>query len=306
MNKAIIQGTKFNPSKQLTFTKSKVNSVGGKNVGILNKETRKATDLSTPLMLTWGVNEYVDDKSGRKTYDMSLQFLKDEYATDATREFLKNMVEFEKLIKDSAIKNSKEWLGKSKMSEDVVDALMTPILRYPKDQNTGEPDHTRAPTLRLKLPYWQGEWRTELYDMDQERLFPNDNELTPLELISKGTNVATVIQCGGVWFANGKFGVTWKLVQAVVKPKATLKGKCHILLSEEDKQAMKTSNNDEEDEEDEEMTTQVVSSDDENDENDVETEVKEAVVTFTKPSSKPTSKKKVKKKVKKKKVASDE
>ena len=306
MNKAIIQGTKFNPSKQLTFTKSKVNSVGGKNVGILNKETRKATYLSTPLMLTWGVNEYVDDKSGRKTYDMSLQFPKDEYATDATREFLKNMVEFEKLIKDSAIKYSKEWLGKSKMSEDVVDALMTPILRYPKDQNTGEPDHSRAPTLRLKLPYWQGEWRTELYDMEQERLFPNDNELTPLELISKGTNVATVIQCGGVWFANGKFGVTWKLVQAVVKPKATLKGKCHILLSEEDKQAMKTSNNDEEDEEDEEMTTQVVSSDDENDENDVETEVKEAVVTFTKPSSKPSSKKKVKKKVKKKKVVSDQ
>ena len=76
MNKAIIQGTKFNPSKQLTFTKSKVNSVGGKNVGILNKETRKATYLSTPLMLTWCVNEYVDDMTGKKTYDMSLQFPK--------------------------------------------------------------------------------------------------------------------------------------------------------------------------------------------------------------------------------------
>ena len=25
-------------------------------------------------MLTWGVNEYVDEKSGNKTYDMALQF----------------------------------------------------------------------------------------------------------------------------------------------------------------------------------------------------------------------------------------
>jgi outer membrane biosynthesis protein TonB len=34
-----------------------------------------------------------------------------------------------------------------------------------------------------------------------------------------------LIQCGGLWFANGKFGVTWRLVQCIVqKPKASILG----------------------------------------------------------------------------------
>jgi hypothetical protein len=57
-------------------------------------------------------------------------------------------------------------------------------------------------------------------------------------LIAKGSHIAVSIQCGGIWFANGKFGVTWKLFQAIVKPKMSLKGKCHIKLDEEDKTKM--------------------------------------------------------------------
>jgi hypothetical protein len=50
-------------------------------------------------------------------------------------------------------------------------------------------------------------------------------------LIPKGSEIACIIQCGGIWFANGKFGVTWKLFQGVVKPTQTLaKGQCHIKL----------------------------------------------------------------------------
>jgi hypothetical protein len=62
--------------------------------------------------------------------------------------------------------------------------------------------------------------------------------LSPQDLIAKGSHIAVSIQCGGIWFANGKFGVTWKLFQAIVKPKMSLKGKCHIRLDEEDKTKM--------------------------------------------------------------------
>jgi hypothetical protein len=54
-------------------------------------------------------------------------------------------------------------------------------------------------------------------------------------LIAKGSHIAVSIQCGGIWFANGKFGVTWKLFQAIVKPKMSLKGKCHIKLDDDEK-----------------------------------------------------------------------
>ena len=69
----------------------------------------------------------------------------------------------------------------------------------------------------------------------------NDKGVLPTELVPKQTHIATVMQCGGLWFANGKFGVTWKLFQAVVKPRASLAGKCHISLSQKDKETMNAS-----------------------------------------------------------------
>ena len=244
----IVPVTDYNPETDVLYTKPKVNPSGGKNVGILNKNSRKGTYLSTPLMLTWGVNEYVDEKSGKRTYDMSLQFPKEEWKTDQTQQFLDNMVAFENKLKADAITNSKEWMNKGKMSSEVIDALWTPMLRYAKDPETGDPDKTRAPTLRLKIPFWENEWNTELYDMNQNQLFPNDDGKTPVELISKASNVAVVMQNGGIWFANGKFGTTWKLFQAVIKPKASLRGKCHIQLGTEDKQKLNNQRDEDEDE----------------------------------------------------------
>lgn len=246
--KMIVEATGFDANTDFIYTKPKPNSSGGKSIGILNSESKKGLYLSTPLMLTWGVNEFTDEGSGKKTYDMSLQFPKEEYNNDKLQKFLVNMQAFEAKLKADAIKNCKEWMNKTKMSAEVVDALWTPMLKYPKDQDTGEPDYSRPPSLRLKIPVWEGDWKIELYDIEQKQLFPNDEGLFPPDLISKATNVATVIQCGGIWFANGKFGVTWKLVQAVVKPKQTLKGQCFINLSSDEKESMNKSVSDDEEE----------------------------------------------------------
>jgi len=118
------------------------------------------------------------------------------------------------------------------MSSEVIDALWSPMLKYSKDQATGEPDKTRSPTLKLKLPVWEGEFKFELFDIEQNSLIPNEDGRGPEEFIQKGSNVACIIQCGGIWFANGKFGVTWKLYQGVVKQVESLeRGKCHIKMT---------------------------------------------------------------------------
>ena len=249
-NESIIDGVKFNPSQDYSYTKPKVNSSGGKSIGIISNKTKKAVHISTPLMLTWGVNEFVDEKTGRKSYDMSLQFPKEEYNTPSVNKFLENMKEFEAKIKADAIVNCKEWMNKPKMSAEVVDALWTPMLKYPKDKETGEFDYTRPPTLRVKFSFWDDEWKCELYDMECSQIFPNQAGLLPNDLIVKATNVATVITCGGLWNANGKFGVTWKLLQAVVKPKASLTGKCYINLSPEDIAVMNKNKDSDSDQED--------------------------------------------------------
>ena len=238
----IISGVEFNPVDDIQYAKAKVNTNGLKQIGIQNKKSKKSMYLSTPLMLTWGMNEYTDDKTGSKSYDMALQFPNDEYSNPECVEFLKNMQNFEQKLKADATENCKEWLNKTKMSSDVIDALWTPMLRYPKDKETGEYDYSRAPTLKVKIPYWEGNFKgVELYDDEQKQLFPNDDDIQPIEYVTKGSNVATIIYCGGIWVANGKFGVTWKLFQAVVKPRASLAGKCHISLSQKDKEAMNAS-----------------------------------------------------------------
>jgi hypothetical protein len=81
------------------------------------------------------------------------------------------------------------------------------------------------------LPKWEGEWKSEVYNEDSEKLFPDpSNELaSPVDFLTKGVKATCLIQCGGLWFANGKFGVTWKLIQAVVpKPKPSLIGTCFL------------------------------------------------------------------------------
>ena len=262
--KMIVSGVEFNPETDYTYTKPKVNAAGGKSIGVINSKTMKGLYMSTPLMLTWGVNSFTDDKTGNTTYDMSLQFPKEEYNSPQVESFLNNMKAFETKLKADAIKNCKEWMNKQKMSAEVVDALWTPMLKYPKDKETGEFDYERPPTLRIKMPMWEGVWKCELYDMDQKQIFPNDNGLFPPDLIAKATNVATVIQSGGLWFANGKFGITWRFVQAVVKPKQSIMGKCFINLSPDEKETLKkTAPGDDED--DANMVEVVDSSDGEDD-----------------------------------------
>ena len=263
----IVSGVNFNVTKDYMYTKAKVNANGRKSIGILNNENKKSLYISTPLMLTWGVNTYTDEKTGDvQSYDIALQFPNDEYNNPECVSFLKNMQALEQKIKEDAVANSKDWLNKTKLVPEAVDALWSPMLKYPKDKETGEPDYSRAPTLKVKIPYWEGEFKNvELYNDNKELVFPSEDETNISEFIVKGSNVATIIQCGGIWVANGKFGVTWRLFQAVVKPRTTLSGKCHISLSDKDKELMSKSVDDEEvpDVTDSVSKTQVEDSDDE-------------------------------------------
>jgi hypothetical protein len=229
----IISAITFNP-QQVKYTKIRINPSGGKSVGILNED--QALLISTPTMLSWGVNKFKDDKTGKISYDLALQFPNNEYNTDALNKFLENMKAFEDKLKQDALKNCKEWLGKPKMSTEVIDALFHPMLKYPKDKKTEEVDYTRAPSLKVKIECWENKFSCEVYNYEQKQLFPaNDaSEERLMELIPKSSNIAVILKCGGLWFANGKFGCTWKLVQAAVKVKESLKGKCLFSMSDFD------------------------------------------------------------------------
>ena len=236
---SIISGVSFAPDTDIKYAKVKINNSGGKSVGILNAATNSALNLQTPLMLTWGVNENTDKKTGEvQSYSMALQFPSDEYKTPHVSKFFAAMQAFESKVKRDAITNSKEWFGKA-MSAEVINAIFNPVLSYSKNPATGEPDHTKNPTLRVKLPFYDGNWKDiEIYDSNSNALFPNSDGKTPKDIIVKGSDAALIITCGGLWFAGGSFGVTWRLTQAVLKPKPSLRGKCHIVLDDDEQKRM--------------------------------------------------------------------
>ena len=275
----IISGSEFNPNSDVVFAKPRINKSGGKAVAVLQSSTNRWLHLSSPLMLTWGVNEFVDDASGRRSYDLALQFPKQGYETEATTKFLAAMQAFEAKIKDSAVSNAKAWFGKQRMSAEVVDALFHPMLRHPRNKDTGEPDLERSPTLKIKLDFYDEAFNCEIYDIEKgaggahKRLFPDDAGSMegpgPMDLVAKGSNVACILKCGGLWFANGKFGCTWKLVQAIVKPRESMRGKCMIQLSAAD-QAVLESQTTAEDTDTSEAPAALVEESDEEEEEDEE------------------------------------
>jgi len=216
----------------------RVNARGGKSVKIL--DAKKSTlYLSTPLMLTWGINKMVDDDTGRVSYSLALQFPGESYTNESTQMFFDKMRALEDKVLDDAVVNSKQWLNKTKMSREVAEALFTPLLKYPKDKATGEPDYSRSPSLRVKISYWEGKFNTELYNLDGTTIFNSGTDLgaTSFEtLIPKTSHVACILQCNGLWFAGGKFGVTWKLTQAAVRRPVRIQGSCFVTLSNDDRE----------------------------------------------------------------------
>jgi len=224
----------------MSYGAPRTNARGGKSIKIFDAK-KNTLVLSTPLILTWGVNKMVDEDTGRVSYTMSLQFPGEDYMNDSMSTFFEKMKDFENRILDDAVKNGKEWMGKSKLSREVAEALFTPILKYPKDKVTGEPDYSRSPSLRVKIPYWEGKFNTELYDTDQTPIFTPSMDMTGKnfeDFVPKTSHVVGAIQCNGLWFAGGKFGVTWQLSQAIVRRPVRLQGGCFLSLSSSDKSAL--------------------------------------------------------------------
>ena len=227
----ITKAKAFRPSK-VTYRPAKVNSRGGKNVAV--QINGNPLVIQFPLMLTWGVNERVDEQSGRVSYDMALQFGAGVSSVEAFQKALKELED--KILDDATSSKCKEWFGKSKMSREVAEAMMYPILKYPKVKegpNKGDPDYDRYPTLKLKLPFWENKFSVELYNMERKAIFPDPEG-------GKASYVKGLLACTGIWMAGGRFGVTWKLVQAAVRPPTRLvgTGTCHIDDDSDDEEAL--------------------------------------------------------------------
>lgn len=229
-------------TSSIRYMQPKINDRGGKSINIISTQSNRSLHISTPLMMTWGISDFVDEKTGESDgkYSMSLNFPNEDYRTPASDQFLTKLKAFENQILDDAVKYSDAWFGEE-LSREVVKHNFFPFLKYSKDKLTKKIDPSKPPSIRARVPNYNNRWGIEVYDTQSNLLFPCENEnMTPMDFVPKKSQVACVLQCGGLWFGGKGWGITWKLNQCVVKPQEVVSvfGKCQIQLSQDEIQNM--------------------------------------------------------------------
>jgi len=296
----VLSVAEWNPSAN-KYMVPKINDRGGKSINLISKQTNRSLHISTPLLMTWGISDYIDEKGESDgKYSISLTFPNSEYENPATKEFLQKLKDFENQILDDAVKNSELWWGEE-MSRELCKHTFFPFLKYSKNKDTKKIDTSKPPSIRAKVPYYNEKWAVELYDTQSNLIFPCDDPTRiPPDFVPKMSNIACVLQCGGIWIGGKGWGLTWKMVQGVVKPReiVSVYGKCHIQLSNEDinvleKQVIPKSEDDEVVEEDTTEQQTVVEDSDDDDEEEAEPvveKVPEPVVAAPAPAPAPVKK----------------
>ena len=249
-NRKVLEIADWNP-KSHKYMAPKVNDKGGKSVILISTQTSRSLHLNTPLLMTWGISDFAnDDGTSDGKFKISLNFPNLEYKTDKTDTFLNKLVEFQTQVVDDAVTNSELWFGKKKSKELVEDSFF-PFLKYPKvkdasGKSTGTTDYNRPPSISAKVPCYaqddgSSRWECDLFNTNYDQIFPSDDaSVSPVDLVPKLSKIACTIQCSGIWVGGKGWGLTWKFISGVVKPKITesIRGKCHIRLSLDDVESM--------------------------------------------------------------------
>ena len=199
---------------------------GNKSVQVQNNENKRALRLRTPLMMTWGISDYTDQATGESDgkFNITFNFPRDEdsYKTDETDEFQKKLKMFEEQIIEDAVKHSEEWFGEV-LPKEVIKHSYFPFIKYPKDKDTKKIDYNRPPSIRAKVPCYNGEWKVDIYSsQNNELIFPTPENPggVPQDFVKKLSKVIGYIQCTGLWFGGKGWGVTWKLNSVIVNPQS--------------------------------------------------------------------------------------
>ncbi len=172
--------------------------------------------LQTPTMSApFGLSTWDNDGKGPLKYSLDLSF-KGMDRNAGLQTFYNVLEAIDKKMIEDGLANAASWFKGKKVSKDVLEALYTPLIRHAKDKN-GDITDKYPPTFKVTVPNKDSKPTCEVYD-DKRNL------VDLLSLQTKGSRVTAIVQWMGLWFAGGKYGTTWKVLQMKVVPNATIRG----------------------------------------------------------------------------------
>ena len=182
-------------------------------------EQGKSFYLQTPEMKSpFGAGCYGEDQVKKWSIELS-------FSQDSEDKFMNNIKKIDNFCIENAFANSKSWFNKANMKKDNIDLLYNPIIRY--NMKDGEKDTKYPPRMKLKIPNKEGtnmlDPAVKVFDFDTNEPITTDN-LPIEEIFPKGCFVKCLVASQGVYFAAGKFGLSFRIEHVKVKLPDNIKG----------------------------------------------------------------------------------
>ena len=190
---------------------------GGKIVYLSNEDGSRIV-LQTPAMpLPFGLTPY-EVGGDIQSYSLDLSFRQAD--TDPKVQGFLDMVKgLDAFLIDVATERSEEWFGK-KQSRELVAEFYRKVLN---DKRSGE----YPPTVKTKVGLnSMGEVTSQFFDENRQP--------TPIENLTKGATIKTIVELSSVWFVNKTFGVTFRVSQAQVVHKPSSVGREYAFQNDDD------------------------------------------------------------------------
>jgi hypothetical protein len=193
-------------TKSVTISPLKALQSGAKQAYVSYTGERLLMQSAVSMTVPFGLN--ISEFGAAPEYSVNLSFRGAEQSAEI-KQFLEAMNQLDEFMIGEGVKNSKAWF-KADLSKDVIKAFYTPCVKYSKDKDGNVLPY--PPNLKLKLRKTDGQFEAKFYDVKGK---PYSN--VPIEdLLVKGVQVTAIMECGGVWFAGSKFGLTWRAKQIAI------------------------------------------------------------------------------------------
>jgi hypothetical protein len=189
-------------AKKLTVSDVKKLDNGSSQVYI-NYDGKRLRLQAPRMSVPYDAGDYKENKK----YKVSFSF-KGMDTNPKVAAYFKVLEAIDNFIIDQATKNAAKWFKMPGASRDVVSTIYTPSVKYAIDAATGDrKDLPPTQSVALKTP--KGAFDTEMYDNKNQSI----EGLTPVDVLRRNAEVTPIVDATGIWIADKKFGLSWKLHQ---------------------------------------------------------------------------------------------
>lgn len=220
---SVILASNFNASKLTLSELKKLDN--GSSQAYINYDSKKLRVQVPRMPIPMDAGDY----QGNEKFKVQLSF-RDRDSNPKVAAYYKMIEDIDNHVVDNALKNSGKWFKKPSISRDLVMDRFTPSIRFAKDKEGNLKPY--PPTQPVSLKKRNGAFDAELYDKEK-RLIEGQ---TPVEILRRGAEVTSILECTGIWVTDKGFGVTWKLFQAVINQAAEGSEVGCAILDDEDEE----------------------------------------------------------------------